>query len=291
MRLSRPAQSRSKLGIATALGAILGVFFQALPADALTPIQRDSTLATLAACPVKTNEAKPGPALRPPIDLAPTTQSAQKLVNFGTSRGVRIVRHITVIAAKPLPSSVTPEQISFEANLSRTGNTLETAEFPDPTFSLPTISADRQSISFSICLNPSGISAGKYVGLATVSGPVGLGAASINLTVNAKDAQLFTFGWIAALFGAFCLLLIKDAAAAKTNNNNWGAALVIPLTNLAWWGATVVALATAFGVLYTTYSSDPAWGATGFAGVIALVGAAFGAIGGHAILTAFGTKS
>ena len=236
MRQSSRVKSRSWLGNTAVLGAILGVFVQAGPADALDPAQRESALMTLAACPVKTNEAKPGPAVKPPIDLAPTTQSAQKLVNFGTNRGVRIVRHVTVTAAKPLPPSVTPEQISFEANLSRTGNTLETAEFPDPTFSLPTISADRQSISFSICLNADGIAAGKYVGLVTVSGPVGLGAASINLTVNAKDAQLFTIGWIVALLGAFSLLLIKDAAAAKTKDNDWGKALLVPLANLALVG-------------------------------------------------------
>jgi len=278
--------------VVAALAAVAAVWLAIGSAGAAAASgQTPSALLAIAACPVKTNQAKPGPALRPPIDLSPTTQSAQKLVNFGTSRGVKVIRHVTFTAAKPLPASVTAEQISFEASLARTGDTLETAEFPEPTFTVPVISEDRQSISFSICLNAAGIAAGKYVGLVSVSGPPGLGAASINLTVNAKDAQLFTFGWIVALLGAFGLLLIKDAAAAKTGANNWGAALSQPLTNLAWWGATVVALATAFGALYGAYSADPAWGATGFAGIVSLVGTAFGAIGGHAILTAFGTKA
>lgn len=162
---------------------------------------------------------------------------------------------------------------------------------PEDTGSEGSPAAGRLSISFSACLDAAGVAAGKYVGLIGVSGPPGLGGASINLTVNAKDAQLFTFGWVLALLGAFALLLIKDAAAAKTANNNWGKALLAPLTNLAWWGATAVALAAAFGALYGAYTADPAWGATGFAGVVSLVGTAFGAIGGHTVLTAFGTKT
>jgi len=290
MKLSTTIGARclQTLAVAALTGALLLPY--APPARAATT-EGVSTRLAATVCPLKTNQATPGRALRPPIDLSPTTQSAQTLINFGTNRGVKIVKHITFTAAKPLPASLTPEQVSFEANLSRAGDTLETDEFPEPTFTLPVIAEDRQSISFSVCLNAAGVSAGKYVGLITISGPPGLGAASVNLTVNAKDAQLFTFAWVLTVIGAFCLLLVKDAAAAKTAANNWGKALLVPLTNLAWWAATAVALITAFVALQAAYSADPAWGATGFTGVASLVGTALGAIGGHAVLTAFGNKS
>ena len=130
------------------------------------------------------------------MELAPTQQSAQKLVNFGTSRQFKVIKHLTVTANKPLPPDLLPDQINYDAVLSRTGSTLETAEFPEPTFSPAYISHDRRSISFAVCLNPVGIAAGKYVGSITVSGPEGLGSTAVNLTVNAKKKQ--TLAWLIA---------------------------------------------------------------------------------------------
>jgi hypothetical protein len=184
-----------------------------------------------------------------------------------------------------------PDQINYDAVLSRTGNTLETAEFPDPTFSPAYISSDRRSIAFAVCLNPTGISAGKYVGSITVSGPEGLGSASIGLTVNAKDAQLFTLSGAAALIAAFLLLVLKDGAAVKpVEGGKWWDPFKVPLKNPFWWAATVITLGTAFGALETIYSNDPAWGASGFASLASLVGTATAAVGGHTILTTLGTK-
>ncbi len=253
-----------------------------------------SVVITSPTCPRRTNEASAGKPLKKAIALSPTPQSAQRQINFGTSRDVKYVKHVTLTTESALPSSVTPQQISYEANLTRTGDTLETAEFPDPTFSLPTFSPDRRSLSFTICLDAAGVHAGKYVGLITVSGPAGLGAGSINLTINTKGDKAFFYGWsIALLIGAFLLLLIKDAAAAKAKNSaivgyDWWDALKVPVRDLLWWTVTVIALGAAFGALYGAYSADPAWGAAGFAAIVPLVGTAFSAIGGHAILTAFG---
>jgi hypothetical protein len=241
-------------------------------------------------CPVKTNTAKLGAQLKPPVELAATQQSAQKLVNFGTSRGFKIIRHLTVTASKPLPIGLEPAQLNFDAVLSRTGNTLESAEFRDPTFSHAYISEDRRSISFAACLNPAGISPGKYVGFITVSGPEGLGSASIGLTANAKDGLLFYVSSVAAIVAAFALLVLKDAAPAKDANNKWKEAFGQPLTNPLWWAATVIALFSTFGSVYTIYANDPAWGASGFASLVSLVGAATAAVGGHTILTTLGSR-
>ena len=241
-------------------------------------------------CPVKTNTAKFGRPLKQPVELTPTQQSAQKLVNFGTSRQYKVLKHVTVTTSKALPPAVASDQINYDAVLSRTGSTLESAEFPDPTFSPAYISQDRRSISFAVCLNPDAIAAGKYVGSITVSGPPGLGSASIGLTVNAKDTRLFWLSLGAALLSAFVLLVLKDAAAAKTDANSWRQAFITPLSNPLWCAATIITLATAWAALETIYSNDPAWGASGFASFASLVGTATAAVGGHTILTSLGTK-
>jgi hypothetical protein len=240
-------------------------------------------------CPVRTNTAKFAKPFKTPVGLQPAQQSSQRLINFGTKRVPMVIRHVTVVTDKPLPHSLLPEQINYEATtLPRTGNTLETAEFPEPTFSTPYISHDRRSISFAICLDPTGISAGKYLGTVTVDGPEGLGSASITLTVNAKDPQLFTLSWIVALLGALALLVIKDAANAKKSNNDWCAAFCTPLTNPLWYAATIFTLITTFAALYSIYTNDPAWGSSGFTSLISLVGTATVAVGGHTILTTLG---
>jgi hypothetical protein len=241
-------------------------------------------------CPIKTNTATPGEKLTTPIELSPTQQSAQRLVNLGTSRAFRVIKHLTVTTSKPLPASVESDQIGFEATLSRTGNTLETDEFPDPTFSPAYISDDRRSISFAMCLNPAGVSAGQYVGSITVSGPEGMGSASIGLTVNAKDGGLFWVSGFVALAATLALLVLKDMAAAKTNSNKWGDTLNAAFGNPLWYGATAITLVAAFGTLYNVYANDPSWGASGFSGLESLVGTATAAVGGHTILTALGSR-
>jgi hypothetical protein len=243
-------------------------------------------------CPVKTNTAKRGAAVNPPITLTPTQETAQKLVNFGTSRSYKVIKHLTVIASKPLPAGLSPEAINFDAVLSRTGGTLETNEFPDLTFSRPYISNDGRTIAFAACLNPAGVSAGKYVGFITVGGPEGLSNASISLTVNTKNGTLFWIGVICALGVTVLLLFLKEAAA---NKQSGGAAVEWsnigkPLKSPLWVGATVITLGGTFGALFAIYTNDPAWGASGFASVVSLVGTSAAAVGAHTIVTSLSAK-
>jgi hypothetical protein len=258
--------------------------------------------AAAAASPFNCNrhldDAVSGPALASPIALTPSSDSAQQIVNFGTDRTTKYVREVVMTADKPLPATLTAQQLNFDAVISRAGATLESTDFPAPTFSTPTISPDRQSITFEICLNPgSELAPGKYVGAVTLSGPAGLSAVSVSLTVNAKVAWLF-YAWSAAALGAaFLLLVLKDAAAyrakgvtVKTETTekslSWGESFLHPLSDPLWWATTVVALGTAFGALYATYAGNPAWGAGGFSDYATLIGAAFAAIGGHTIISA-----
>jgi hypothetical protein len=243
-------------------------------------------------CPRHLNDAQPRKRpVTPPISLTPASASAKRQVNFGTGRGTKPLTHLTVSADKALPGDIRPSQIDYDAVISRTGDTLESTDFPTPTFTQPTFSPDRKTITFAACLDAHGVSAGKYVGSITVSGPAGVEPASINVTINAKDGSLWLAGLIVSLLVAFALLLLKDAASAFDKDKGWGAAVRVPLGDLRWWAATLVALATAFGVLYAAYSNDPAWGATGLSAIASLVASTFAAVGGHSILTSFGGSS
>jgi hypothetical protein len=210
-------------------------------------------------------------------------------VNFGTDREEKFVRNIRLTLNRPLPKDVTPKQINFEALISRSGDSLESIDLSDPTFTEPWFGSERKAIAFTACLNPEGIASGKYVGAITVSGPPGLSASSVNLTVTAKNGCLFWIGAALSLVIAFLLLLFKDAAAVfKTN---WCEALAMPLKDLRWWGATALGVGGAFGTLYGIYANDPSWGASGIGAVVALIGSGFAAIGGKSIASAFAKPS
>jgi hypothetical protein len=136
--------------------------------------------------------------------------------------------------------------------------------------------------------NPGSIPAGKYVGSITLSGPPGLSAASVALTVNAKTATWFYVGLGFSLFAAFVLLVVKDAAAFRSKTKptpKWVPSFTHPIADPIWWVTTVVALVTAFGTLWAVYASNPAWGSGEFSDVTALIGAAFAAVGGHTIIS------
>jgi hypothetical protein len=239
-------------------------------------------------CPRHLNDGISATVLDPPVTLTPAPGSAQRIVNFGTSRATKTVKRLLFNADKPLPMTLTREQMNFDALISRAGDSLESTDFPDPTFSEPRISPDRQSIAFDACLSPSSVLPGKYVGGVTLSGPTGLGAGSVSLTVNAKVDTLFYLGSALSLVAAFLLLVLKDAAAFRakgTATPRWWKAFLHPVADPVWWATTFVALAAAFGTLYAVYAADPAWGSGGFSDIAALVGAAFAAVGGQTIIS------
>ena len=279
--LRRSAMS-SRAGSRLAVGCFFGVL---VCAPLLVP---QSAAGVTSPCTRHLNDGITGAALSPPIALAPASSSAQRIVNFGTSRATKVVRELVFTADKPLPDSLKPEQLNLDAVVSRAGDTLESTDLPDPAFSEPRISQDRQSITFDICLNPGPIPPGKYVGAVALSGPPGLGAASVSLTVNAKVDRPFYVGSAVSLIAALLLLVLKDAAAYRakqSNPPNWGRSFLHPIADPVWWVTTIVALGAAFGALYVSYAGNPAWGSGGFSDIAALIGAAFAAIGGHTIIS------
>jgi hypothetical protein len=242
-------------------------------------------------CPRQLDDGANAPALGQPIELTPAPGSAQRNVNFGASRATKLIKGVTFTADKQLPDSLTGQQLSFDAFLSRVSDTLESTDFPDPTFSQPRITEDRKSIKFTICLNPASTTPpGKYAGSVTLSGPPGLSAASVALTVNAKKSLGFWLerGAVEALIVAFLLLVIKDAAAYKKANPTtswWWDPWKHPLADPLWWTATFIALGAAFGTLYALYKGNPTWGSEGFSDVAVMISATFAAVGGHAIIS------
>jgi hypothetical protein len=270
------------VGFGLAVGWVVGVI---VCAPLLVP---QSAMGATSPCPRPLNDGITGTALSSPIALTPASSSAQRIVNFGTSRATKEVRSLVFTADKPLPDSLNLQQLNFDALISRAGDTLESTDFPDPTFSEPRISPDRQSIIFDICLNPGSIPPGKYVGAVTLSGPPGLGAASVSLTVNAKTDTTFYAGSALSLIAAFLLLVLKDSAAFRGKTNplpRWGESFLHPLADPVWWATTIVALGAAFGTLYAVYAGNPAWGSGGFSDIAALIGAAFAAVGGQTIIS------
>jgi hypothetical protein len=293
-------------GAPSAVPSSTALTTSAAPATTATDPAATAAGAPPFTCNRHVDDAAPGPALDSPIALTPSSDSLQQIVNFGTDRTrTKYVREVVLTADKPLPATLTAQQLNFDAVISRAGATLESTDFPAPSFSTPVISPDRQSIAFEVCLNPgSQLDPGKYVGAVTLSGPAGLSAVSVSLTVNAKVAWLF-YAWSAVALGAALLLLVlkdaagyrrahpetKDRKTDKYRSTSWGRSFAQPLADPLWWATTVVALGTAFGALYATYAGNPAWGAGGFSDYSALIGAGFAAIGGHTIISALTPSS
>jgi len=215
-----------------------------------------------------------GPALASPIKLTP--DRAGETLNFGSTRGTRD-RDILVTADKPLPASITPDQIVLDLprRFERAGEEYETAYLDRPTFTEPVISASRREISFSLCVNADGAKAGSYVGALRIGGPEGLERAVVQVTSNVRAKYwVFSLGLLAALAIAIGLLIfrrVKDND--KTVDREFLFQSIIPL------GAATIAM-------IIVYANDPAWGAEPVPAFIALGGTALGAAGLKSLLDA-----
>jgi hypothetical protein len=229
--------------------------------------------AEAATCPRHVNDVTNfGPKLTGPIVLTPASGSEQRVTNFGSQRGTNYIKGVRINSDKPLPASIGPHQINFESLIRRSGESLASVDFPEPTFTDPRFSADRKHFTFTICMNANGVEPGKYVGALTVSGSEGLGEASVATTANLKAGLLLWAG------------LTALAMALSGGALYWKAASKNTPTGRAWWLKTVFALVVAFGLLAKAYDGDPAWGADTLNAFLAVVGTAFASIGGRKLL-------
>lgn len=271
-------------------------------------------------CPLKNGETssdndKP---ISPPIELAAVEGSQQRLVNFGADRDPERIRGIRIRADRALPRGFEERVELYADPIVRTGDTLESVAFPDPSFSRPTIQSSRYLV-FNVCLDPApALPAGNYTGLVTIAGPEGVNSTTVGITANAKNAVLFLLGLIGALATALVFLLFRGAsdriadtarvqaataaaqekinaaarnpkqkrkaerAKARVGSWRWGAWQC--LKDPSWGIPTIIAIAAAGGVLYTAYEASPSWGASGLSSALSLVGTAFAAVGGKTFL-------
>jgi hypothetical protein len=272
-------------------------------------------------CTRHSGQGSPGPALKPAVKLVPDNPG--EVVNFGGSGGREFV-DVVLNATPALPKSLQPSQIRIVVlrRFTRSSQTLRREAAPVPTFTEPTISPNRDRVTFTVCLDGSGLKAGSYTGSVYIEGPRGLSPASVSITENATDSSLALGGTIGALVAAFFFLWLRGAAARQAAAEqthaeqlaNAAAAkdqaridklsadkpkpvrsyLFEVFKDLNWVITTLVALGAAFGTIIGIYNANPAWGADTLGSVASLVGPAFTAVGVQSVVASLGrsvTKS
>jgi hypothetical protein len=180
------------------------------------------------------------------------------------------------------------------------------------------ISPARDRITFTVCVNGTGLEPGSYAGNVLVEGPTGLAPASVSLTENFKDSSLALGLAIASLVAAFAFLLLRGAASrqakaaekhgqalaatAEADQNVKDAAMqrapaakehihsyfTEVLRDLNWWLTALVSLGVAVGSIIALYSANPSWGADFWASVAAIVSPTFAAVGVQSVITSLG---
>ena len=252
-----------------------------------------------------------------------TADIPAEIVNFGGNRGWKFV-DVVLKATPALPKRLKSEQIGLQIlrRFYRQSPTLETVAAPRARFTKPHISRTRDRITFTVCLNGSGLEAGSYLGNVLVEGPRGLAQTNVSITENAKNRDLAVWGAVVALIAAFAFLVLRGAASrqatatenhrreldqALTDDTDAGRKRAAELRkpenvpkprirsyirdvfkDLNWIVTTAVALAVAAGTIIGLYSANPAWGADKIASFAALVGPTFSAVGVQSVVTSLG---
>jgi len=224
-------------------------------------------------CTRHVEDAKTGPALSEGVVLSAAKGSEQRSVNFDGNRGVKQIKDVVLVSDKTLPDTLKADELNFEALIQRSGETLESVDFSDPTFSEPRFSADRKRITFTICLSGQGVKPGKYVGAVNVSGPSGLGEGHVGVTANLKAKFVI---WL--VFALAAMLLAGAAMFAKDWTKDRKS------ITAGWWFKSIGTLVIAFGALIALYLKDPAWGASNLEAALTLVGSALASVGGRKLI-------
>jgi hypothetical protein len=259
--------------------------------------------------------------VKPPITLTPDIPA--QTINFGGGRGWEFV-DVVLRTSRPLPPSFAISQLDLEVlrRLVSQGDTTTTVSSGPITFTEPRLNPGRNIITFTICVDGAGLTAGHYAGAISAEGPVGVGPATLTLNANAANETLF---WITVLgSGAVVLLLLvwrgattkqsdktKEVAAAVStapvdpdNQNNLtglGKGLQETAQNSigpkARWNlrsdvlrdpffylSTVISAAFAVAAAFTIYSSNTAWGSDPAIDAFAVASAVLSAAGFRSLL-------
>jgi hypothetical protein len=302
---------------ATLVGVVaLATLCLAAPAAAAphaTAISHEQSL-----CTRNAGAYSPGNSVKPPITLTPDLPA--QTVNFGGGRGWKYV-DVVLRASQPLPTGFEISQLDLEVlrHLVSQGDTTTTVASGPITFTEPRLNPRRDVITFTICLNGAGLSAGHYAGAITAEGPDGIGPANLTINANAKDGRLF---WITlALSGILVFVLLvwrgatgkqsdvtKQVAAAVSNapvagGNITGLTEDLKTTasksvgDKARWNlkrdvltdpffllSTIISAAFAIAAAFTIYSQNTAWGSDPAVDAFAVASAVLAAAGFRSLL-------
>jgi hypothetical protein len=205
-------------------------------------------------------------------------------MNMGGLRGTGMT-DISVTASPALPETVRSEDIAIELpqRFARSGAGLTSSYLPSPTFSPPEILEHGKVIAFTLCVDATKVEAGSYVGQVIVDGPPGIQAATVAITLNAKDQETFVIGLAAAILVAIALMLLRGV---KGNYDGQGAPKDIgkafreTMTEyFGFWTATAIGIGAAVAAMLQVYDSNVSWGADTVSSLLALGGTAISAAG------------
>ncbi len=255
------------------LPVVLAISFAIAPAQAVAKTLPLSA-ASDSQCSRASGSVVDGAPLAETINLSPEPRYAQVVVNFDTKRG--LYKGTLIFSAdKPLPASVKPENLMlFAEPMLRSGELLETSSFPDPTFGEPKILSNRKRIEFKFCLDSTDLAPGKYSTTITLGGPEGVNSATSSLVANLKAGVAFWISWVIVLaLAAAFMALQRRSSTTREKPDRWMFVL-----------SSLVSLGVAGVAMLKIYGSDPAWGASLVDASIALLGAAFAAIGAQNVL-------
>jgi len=229
------------------------------------------------------------------VVLRPTLQEVTWAFDASRSAvGVPIV-----ITATPPLTGVSATAIEIlPSPLLRTDNH---QRFPnDLTHTAPTISRNGEQISFEICLDPNGITAGRYAGSLFVSaGPPNAIGTTVHLVVTARSPGWFGLGLLAMLAAIAVALTLKGVSdytrSIEGTKKNGADTPFVPLEALTYiwrWGelrliSSAAGVLTALFVGFRVYNADRIWGDDAYQDSVALVAAAIAAVGAQGIFDGF----
>jgi hypothetical protein len=266
-------------------------------------------------CTRKAGAYAPGKVVKPPITLTPDIPA--QTINFGGGRGWEFV-DVVLRASRPLPPSFAVSQLDLEVlrRLVSQGDTTTTVSSGPIAFTEPHLNPGRNVITFTICVDGDGLSAGHYAGAISAEGPAGVGPSTVTLNANAKNWTAFWITVVLSGLAVFFLLVWRGATAKQSDATKEVADAVsaAPGANLAVtadlkakaensvgkrarWKlrrdvlkdpffilSTIISAAFAVAAAFTIYSSNTAWGSDLAVDCFAVASAVLSAAGFRSLL-------
>ncbi len=275
-----------------------------------------------AECTRKAGEFSRGGTVKPTITLTPDLPT--QTINFGGDRGWQFAE-VVLSASRPLPSNFKPEQLNIEVlrQFARQSETDRSVTLAPPTFTPPAINPSRTAITFAVCFDGSGLSAGHYNGAVTVEGFRGIGPTNVAFNLNAQNQALFLVVLVISAVLILFLLFWRGAATvqsdnamavvAEVNSSLTGGASVVSqqaaadaqkpiqarqrfvlkgevLRDPMFWVGTMLSTIAALAAAWAIYSANNSWGVNPVTEAFAIVSAVLAAVGFQSLLTSAAGK-